>query len=264
MTTPRSKAWGVCFPPVVRYMEKQYVDRFFDTGELRLSCFAQFVQHRDEQREDRQEGRVLFDCRIADGGEIVGALYFGMQSFVLCGSTIYSEELMQSFGVDSYFRILNTTAFGTAVANVIPNCISGFEGPCIYKKGRLVERQNMPSVGDMEALKIDPDGKRKVETAIHQAIGVEPFLVKQLKYSHQSEYRFVWVVSEDVKESVTVYAPEARQFCERLLPRPKDGKNKLNADGEPEPILDWKSDQGVPEIYRSVVPQQNEKTPPIE
>ena len=43
-------------PTVVRYLEKEYVDEFFNTGTPMLASVKKFHQHTDEQRGDTEEG----------------------------------------------------------------------------------------------------------------------------------------------------------------------------------------------------------------
>src|SRR5690242_19541417 len=37
-------------PRLFRYLDQQHIDAFFDTGELRISSFEQFLADEDEQR----------------------------------------------------------------------------------------------------------------------------------------------------------------------------------------------------------------------
>ena len=56
--TQKHMYWSNRSPRVYRFLEKQYVEAFFRTGALRLSSFARFSKHTDEQRLDGNEGTV--------------------------------------------------------------------------------------------------------------------------------------------------------------------------------------------------------------
>ena len=61
------KPWSVRTPTVYRYMDAQYVERFFATGELRLTPMRIFRAYTCEQRGDTHEGGVLNQSRGKDG-----------------------------------------------------------------------------------------------------------------------------------------------------------------------------------------------------
>lgn len=210
-----ARPWHVKTPIVIRYLDTEYVDAFFETGELRLSSFAQFAKHPDEERGDRGEGRNIIDFVTEDGNEGYVVMSHGYNSLVLCGSTIESAELQQRFGTTSYFRILDTTAFGRAVAFAVPAFIGGLEGLCVYQDKRVIEKHGMPAL-DVEAAK---NAKLNTPGPLHDYLqkvaGLDPYLVKLSKYSAQSEYRFIFNTSMRVEGAFTVRAPDARQFCQR-------------------------------------------------
>jgi len=52
-------SWHLRLPIVYRYLEQEYVAKFFETSEIRLSSFSQFRKHKDEQRGDSAEGKAI-------------------------------------------------------------------------------------------------------------------------------------------------------------------------------------------------------------
>ncbi len=52
--------WTVVTPEPYRCLEKQWVEAFFADGTLRLSSFARFAEHEDEQRRDENEGKTSY------------------------------------------------------------------------------------------------------------------------------------------------------------------------------------------------------------
>lgn len=216
ITVPFSKPWQVKLPVFVRYLESKWIDRFFDTGELMLSSFSQFRKHKDEQRRDHYEGASVLDMKFG-GQPLSGVAYFGDDAYVLSGSMIESNDLMQKLGYDGFFRINDTVRFASAVANVIPSFIFGFEGACIYRDERTVRRGI-----DGPPLFIPPAEERETETLfsgverrVFEATALEPFFFKSLEYADQGEYRLVWCVSSIREDRLLVKCPDARKFCER-------------------------------------------------
>lgn len=134
------RPWTVRTPWVYRYLPAAYVDLFFETGELRLSSFAAFQKHKDEEREDRREGNNLLIHRTEQkGGQtVVINMDVGHDSYVLCGSALASRDLMAKFGCDSAIVIRDTTSFSNAVATQIPGFIGGLEGVCSYSKMKIL------------------------------------------------------------------------------------------------------------------------------
>jgi len=45
ITLPIQQPWHVRTPILVRYLDRRYVQDFFDRGVLRLSCFVEFAKH---------------------------------------------------------------------------------------------------------------------------------------------------------------------------------------------------------------------------
>jgi hypothetical protein len=51
--------WSIFTPTVFRMMERQYVDRFFSTGELLVSSFRRFSGHAKEAMRDSEGKHVV-------------------------------------------------------------------------------------------------------------------------------------------------------------------------------------------------------------
>ena len=212
--------WAIRRPYVFRYMPKEYVDAFFSGGTLRLSSFSAFSKHKDEQRLDKNEGNgILVNIDDEGTGQTVFAVMRqGHDAYVLCGSTIYSNDLAEAFCTDSGFRINDPTAFGCTIAQAIPGFRAGLEGACIYLDKRTVNRK--AGKLDLESMKIHPDKSdldmEKMFNAIFGMTGDDLFFLKNLQYQHQAEYRLLWSVARDVADLIEVKCPDAVQFCTRF------------------------------------------------
>ena len=213
ITIPVQRPWHLKTPTLVRYMARGYVQEFFEKGILRLSCFAEFAKHRDEQRLDPNEGRNMIVGRTEDQ-TVLGWSKHGSNSYVLCTTQIESAELQAAFGCDHGFRIKDSTAFGMTIASALPRFQEGIEGPCIYQDKHMIERQL--NSFEAEKLKGQQVSRENAVALVSQIGGVDVFFVKDRKYSSQAEYRFIWNVGQDVVGPLDIHCPDARQFCEPL------------------------------------------------
>jgi len=139
-------SWQIKTPTVYRYLEQEYIDKFFDEGVIQLSSFTQFAEHEDEARNDSDEGVNIITLRGEDSTIIsVGAA--GMDAYVFCGSTIASESLMNEFNVDGYFKINDTRSFAKEIAKSleqtgdIKRVKKGVEGFCEYTDGNRIRKE---------------------------------------------------------------------------------------------------------------------------
>lgn len=205
-------------PPLYRYLPKTYVEAFFTDGSLRLSSFRSFHQHSDEQRLDVWEGFSTFFHATADNGgqTIMARIIHGRDCYVLSASAIHDEDLEGAFDCDSYIQINDSTNFGMAVARHIPGIRAGIEGPCFYQQQRMFIR-DLGGYVDLKTLakdgleqEIDPQKLKEFVTA---RAAHWPLFLKDMAYSHQAEYRFVWKATSDTSEFLDIEVPEAREFC---------------------------------------------------
>jgi hypothetical protein len=198
-------------------MEQKYIDEFFNAGRLRLSSFALFASYSDEQRGDKSEGHNVL-VGFGDGHTIMAKTSHGHNSYILCASTVEDKQLMKDFGTDGYFRIVDSTNFGAAIANKIPGFLEGLEGYCIYSDDHIIKR-NLPNF-KFDDLKSQSDNDKidlnKIFALTGQIGLLDVYFMKQKKFITQSEYRFIWNISNEVEEKVFITCSEAIQFCEKV------------------------------------------------
>ena len=63
------KNWHIRTPHLFRYMNREYIEKFFDTGKLMLSSFRRFSEHDDAMRNDGIEGKNVVSVRGKNGLE---------------------------------------------------------------------------------------------------------------------------------------------------------------------------------------------------
>lgn len=220
-TTHFSRPWTIRQPYVYRYLNRDYVDDFFESGILRLSSFNFFAKHEDEARLDAQEGKglVVHQHKVGKGQHIAGYLVYGERSYVLCGAMRHDVEIMKAFpGADSGFRINDTVRFADCIAHHIPGFKGGSEGPCIYLPRRIVHR-NLGPVDETTLHDENAPGQISVEKMhnfiSHLDSGDQCFL-KHRDFGYQCEYRFIWETNLESEDHIFISVPEAREFCTRI------------------------------------------------
>ena len=123
---------------LIRYLDKEYVDQFFNDGTIMLSSIKQFAKHGDFQRFDDKEGIFMFLGKLKDQTiECFGNI--GTSAYILCGTPILSKELMNTFKTNSYFKINDVAKFTELVADQLVNFKQCAGGPCIYDDSKIFE-----------------------------------------------------------------------------------------------------------------------------
>lgn len=217
MKTMFARPWMIRTPPVTRYLETEHTDAFFKDGTLRISSFAKFRQHPDEERGDSLEGRAAQSWTHPDGGQSAIQVINGGRCFILCGTIAESHHLEKAFASDG-FRITNTLGFADTVSRHIPGFIDGMEGLCAYRDDISVIKQMPQMFGpDDEA---DPtEAFKRFDLAVQEE-AFDSFFIKRSQFAHQAEYRFIWKATGDEIEHIDINCPEALQFCQRLPAKP--------------------------------------------
>jgi hypothetical protein len=204
-------------PPVYRYLPSEFVDSFFDKGELRLSSFAQFAKHTDEARGDLSEGKSMGSSQ-GGGRQFSAFVLSGQQSYVLCGSFILSKSIMQRFsGCDAAIEITNVPDFALAVARQLAGFTSGMSGYCIYAANRILVRH---VDADPFPLPTDPNEGIPMDRMFAAAAAAsqhEDMFLKNSVHAYQAEYRLIWNIDRPpLQDNVVITSLEARQFCRRV------------------------------------------------
>jgi len=212
--------WNICTPVLFRFMDGKYVDAFFEDGSLRLSSFAVFRNHKDEQRLDEVEGRLMFVHKTEQGGgQTIEAQvnYSAMNLYVFSTSMRCDSALMTAFKSDSYIRINDSTKFGIEIAKHIPGVVRAFEGPCLYQTNKIMSLDSgYIDIGQFrdprypQNIRVD-----RLKNFVSSKARHYPLFLKHKSYAHQSEYRFVWLTNNTTEDFLDIKVPGAIQFCEK-------------------------------------------------
>ncbi|RYY86541.1 MAG: hypothetical protein EOO15_14225 [Chitinophagaceae bacterium] len=221
ISVPFQKPVHIALPVVYRYMESQYIDKFFNEGILRVSSFKRFVNYPDEIRGDRSEGSGAFKAN-SGGFQVLAMTNVGHDAYILCTSLVESNELKSTFDVAECLKIINPLGFSNAIMNAIPGTTQSFLGFCNYQEHRVVQKT-------IEGLSVNDFTNDEGELIIggetfwqrNQELvgnGTDLLFLKERKYQNQVEFRFVWTVNTaffDVPNYLDIVCKEAIQFCER-------------------------------------------------
>jgi len=223
ITLQTVKPSNIVLPIVYRYLEKKYIDLFFDKGIIRLGSFSRFQKYPSEIRGDESEGKGAIQSKSKEGFQVVGVTEVGNDAYILCTSIIESKELMEEFNIDGYFRIKDPLGFSLAVANSIPGFSQAIQGFCNYQDFRLLDKP----IADMSVSDFTNEageliiGGPKMFQRLGEMVGdgTNLMLLKEKKYMKQAEYRFIWRINAQffgLQEFIDVECKEAIQFCERI------------------------------------------------
>lgn len=217
------KPIDIYLPNIYRYMDKEYVDLFFNEGKLRLSSFKKFHQYQDEIRGNKNEGKGAITGIGNSGFQFNVMSDVGKEAYILCGSLLESEQIKKDFDCDSCFRIVRPVEFSVAISNALIGFARSFQGFCNYRSTRILKKA-------IEGLDIKdftgPEGTiiiggKKGNQRINEILGngIDLMFLKEDKYQSQSEYRFIWTINTKfypVHEYIEIDCKEAIQFCERV------------------------------------------------
>lgn len=207
--------WRVRKRPVYRLMDnKQWLDNFFNEGDLALSCLSKFRSYADEIRGDKDEGDAMIWFENDKGDTHAFKYESGLNTYVFCTTLELNERVIGDFNAVGAIKIHNPTYFGAEVMKAIPGCDQGIEGECIYDDSRVYKgySDKMKAMLGTENFLQNPALAQELMNA---ACERELFL-KLKKYEVQQEFRMIWFTDQPVDSNIIVKCPDAVRFCERL------------------------------------------------
>ncbi|MCS4240777.1 hypothetical protein M2418_000279 [Rhizobium sp. BIGb0125] len=201
-------------PTIYRYMPTEYVDAFFETGALRLSCISQFKKHSDEFQGDIEEGGA-YVYQNNSGQHFSAYVTRGREAYML-SFTSSTRNMSAAFG-DAAIEIFSPIEFCAAVGNEIPGLLAMEMGPCIYEEHRMLQSAKKPPAVD--ELK-DENGNillERIMAQVSEISGPKLLFLKSLKYEMQMEYRLIWHVNREVFEPLIIHLKNPELFCRKVV-----------------------------------------------
>jgi hypothetical protein len=205
----------VYLPPIHRYMDAQFVESFREHGNLRLSSFAAFKQHKNEQQGDSSEGSIFSVINDIENDRSFSTFTSaGSNALVLCATMRTGADVAKVFGQAS-FEIFEPVGFCAEVANEIPGCTHAMIGACIYVDEKLlISSTRAPNIEDLrDEAQPDKISLEKVMAESSKNSGPKPYFLKTRQYEWQAEYRFIWETNKPVSSHLDIVLPSLRQYC---------------------------------------------------
>ena len=206
-----------------RYLEKQYVESFFDTGSLMLTSFVR-CRELEGARGDRREGKGNF-LVAGRAGTIAGLFNTGANTHLLCTSRILAEELRIKFGVDDHFVIRRPAHFLHVVADCLTDIKTAHLGDCSYSDNGFETSSNdsfvevppsFEGMSEAEHIAWFESEQRRMGATMQTALGNRGIFTKRhSSYHDEAEFRFAWTLTKPATDLVLVSCPDARQYCRR-------------------------------------------------
>jgi hypothetical protein len=172
-------------PYLYRYEDEEFIDKFFDTGELLISSFDQYSQYDDNQLGDKSEGISINSGRTDDGGVLVTVTKVGHNSYCFCTSTILSKRLYPVFKRNSVFRIKEPLNFMLEIEKSISRVNEVLYGNCIYKPEKTLKK-NIPNINFEEMKLQDGSGNISMDKMMQKTAQLgfpEQFFLKKNEVS---------------------------------------------------------------------------------
>jgi hypothetical protein len=208
--------WSVKIEPLYRlFDDTKWMNNFFQTGEIMLSCFNNFRNYPDEMQGDKDEGEAIVGG-VSENGDHQAFVYeSGMNAYILSTTTKLADEVKKDFKAKCAIKINYPTLFAFEIAKKLPFVAGGLEGRCNYVDYRVNIFHKQQSENKFFQNTDFQDVANLNEQLVELTKGNELFL-KQNKYAHQNEYRLIWFSQQKITESIIINCPEAREFCEQI------------------------------------------------
>jgi hypothetical protein len=209
--------WNFKITPVYRLLPNDtFVNNFFSSGELFISCFNEFKKHPNESLRDESEGHFTIAGESQAGHSNVYIGDSGVNAYVLSTAYYITEKLRKDYsGASVAIKINNPTFFALEISRKLPSVSNGIEGFCDYKKSKvqLLEKHSIKnSILQNHNFKNDPESPQMLEEILE---GKELF-EKEMRFKEEGEYRLIWFSDKPITEFKIISCPEAIQHCEKI------------------------------------------------
>jgi hypothetical protein len=191
-------------PKIFKMAKKAHVDSFFGKGCLRLGGFNYYNSYEHQEIGDVSEGKYHL-VGLGKDKTLLGTYGSGFNHYIFCTySEVVNKVILENFGCDSGFEIVNLDGFLEAVSKAI-GAKSHTYAECVYSEHKVFETKVNKN---FDFARID----KKIEDLIDNG----KYFVKPLAYKSQREFRMIFEVNDEVKLPEDILCPEAVQYCRRI------------------------------------------------
>jgi hypothetical protein len=171
---------------------------------MRLVNRGRFNAYDHPEIGDNEEGIVTLVAKTPFG--VIGGKYgCGFNQRLFCTSVGGIDQTpMCRFGYNSGFVIADPRGFSEAIAASISASSYSF-GQCLYN-------QHMAVLG----FPGNDVNRQELSHRTGQIVNAGKHFIKQERYSHQKEFRFLWDLPSDVTGAMIFDCSSARQYCSPL------------------------------------------------
>ncbi|MCB0534738.1 MAG: hypothetical protein KDD14_21215 [Saprospiraceae bacterium] len=188
---------------VIKMSKTEYINSFFETGKLQLGTFKYYNQFDNPEIGDKSEGSFIIVGQN-EKHTAFAEIGSGFNNYVFCCFDGEPDpEVIERFGYDDYFEIVDINGFSEAISNAI-NARTIYKSRCIYKKDKVLVGQT-PEDFDFST----------VSVRLNELANESKYFIKTNEYKHQNEYRFIWDIDADIEEPIIIDCLEATKFCKR-------------------------------------------------
>lgn len=216
---PSTKTVSVLLPTLYRYLNKEYLDLFFEKGIMRISSLNRFKNYDDEIRGDVNEGTGSMISKTQDADIYVSAKTLPENNdYILSTSLIYDEEIMRTFKTDSCLKIVRPLEFSLAILNSIPGSIGMHIGFCNYQNTRTIDLM-LPNFTKSDFLDGPLFSFTQPSKPMIEQDPMKLKFLKESKYQNQFEFRLLWSIDDRyfaMAEYLDIECKEAILYCEKI------------------------------------------------
>jgi len=201
--------------PIYRYLSQQeYVDNFFNHGQIRISTVKDFAKHPDERFVDNEEGNNILAV-TGENSTLYSLTEHGQASYIMSCSLLGPWANIRKYRKMHCYEITNPWQFAIAIAGKVNNCSNVVLGPCSYINTRVMVR----NAAELNLVEINnSSGQEGINQTVEGLLHHAPLFRKPIRYKMEFEYRLMWLVNREVTEPLILNCPEAVKFCRRLDP----------------------------------------------
>lgn len=190
---------------IIKMSKTEYIDDFFKNGKLQLGTFEYYIQFNNPEIGDKSEGSFLIVGENLNNTAFA-EIASGFENYVFCcydGEP--SQEIIEKFGYNDYFEIMDFDGFSEAIKKSI-YAENAYYSKCIYKKHKVLIGK---TTNDFNF--------HVVSEKLKELVNETKYFLKTNDFSHQNEFRFTWEMKEDVVVPIIIECKEAVKYCRRKL-----------------------------------------------